>query len=240
MSRRGKFITFEGLDGTGKSTQMRKLAAALRAAGHKVTETREPGGTATGEKIRRVLLDSATHNLSPMAEMALMFASRAQHIAEVIQPALDRGQIVLCDRFTDSTEAYQGSGRKLGSGTVLELHRILCGNLQPDLTILLDSDPAKSIGRARNRNQIAAERAKKKASNHADENRFEQENRAFFARVREGYAAIAERESQRVVTVDASGTPAQTHAKIMDAVEKKLRLAPDGDRYIGKKENFIR
>ena len=112
-------------------------------------ETREPGGTATGEKIRRVLLDSATEGLSPLAEMALMFASRAQHIAEVIQPALDRGQIVLCDRFTDSTEAYQGSGRKLGSEAVLELHRVLCGDLQPDLTILLDSDPAMSVGRAR-------------------------------------------------------------------------------------------
>jgi dTMP kinase len=225
MSRRGKFITFEGLDGTGKSTQMRKLAAALRAAGHKVTETREPGGTATGEKIRRVLLDSATHNLSPMAEMALMFASRAQHIAEVIQPALDRGQIVLCDRFTDSTEAYQGSGRKLGREAVLDLHRIVCGDLQPDLTILLDSDPTKSVGRARNRNQIAAERAKS-AGNHTDENRFEQETRAFFARVREGYVAIAKREPQRVATVDASGTPAQTHEKIMEVVGKKLRLAP--------------
>ncbi len=132
---------------------MRKLAAALRAAGHKVVETREPGGTPTGEKIRRVLLDSATEGLSPLAEMALMFASRAQHIAEVIQPALDHGQIVLCDRFTDSTEAYQGSGRKLGSEAVLKLHRVLCGDLQPDLTILLDSDPAMSVGRARQRNR---------------------------------------------------------------------------------------
>ena len=140
MSRRGKFITFEGLDGTGKSTQMRKLAAVVRAAGHKVVETREPGGTPTGEKIRKVLLDSGTAGLSPLAEMALMFASRAQHIAEVIEPALAAGSIVLCDRFTDSTEAYQGSGRKLGSEAVRELHRVLCGNLQPDLTILLDSD----------------------------------------------------------------------------------------------------
>src|SRR5882724_5264026 len=112
MSRRGKFITFEGLDGTGKSTQMRKLGAVLRAAGLKVVETREPGGTLTGEKIRKVLLDSST------AEMALMFASRAQHIAEVIGPALAAGSVVLCDRFTDSTEAYQGSGRRLGSETV--------------------------------------------------------------------------------------------------------------------------
>lgn len=108
MPRRGKFITFEGLDGTGKSTQMRKLAAVLRQAGHQVIETREPGGTATGEKIRKVLLDSGTAGLSPLAEMALMFASRAQHIAEVIEPGLAAGAIVLCDRFTDSTEAYQG------------------------------------------------------------------------------------------------------------------------------------
>ena len=147
MSRRGKFITFEGLDGTGKSTQMRKLAAALREAGHKVVETREPGGTATGEKIRKVLLDSGTAGLSPLAEMALMFASRAQHIAEVIEPGLAAGSIVLCDRFTDSTEAYQGSGRRLGSEPVRELHRVLCGNLQPELTILLDSNAYASVSR---------------------------------------------------------------------------------------------
>ena len=219
MSRRGKFITFEGLDGTGKSTQLRKLAETLRAAGHKVVETREPGGTATGERIRRVLLDSRTAGLSSMAEMALMFASRAQHIAEVIEPGLAAGSIVLCDRFTDSTEAYQGAGRKLGSKPVLELHRVLCGGLWPDLTILLDSDPAKSVGRARRRNQA------KGAGKAHDENRFEQENRAFFGRVREGFMAIAKREPQRVVLVDASGTPGQTQGKIVEAVRRKLRLS---------------
>ncbi len=227
MLRHGKFITFEGLDGTGKSTQMRRLAEKLRAAGHKVMETREPGGTATGEKIRHVLLDSKTEGLSPMAEMALMFGARAQHIAEVIRPALDRGQIVLCDRFTDSTEAYQGSGRKLGSKAVLELHRIICGDLQPDLTILLDSDPAKSVGRARNRNRIATDRASKSSGKHGDENRFEQENRAFFARVREGYMAIAAREPGRVVTVDASGTAAETQRKVLATVGSKLGLGVD-------------
>jgi dTMP kinase len=225
MSRHGKFITFEGLDGTGKSTQMHKLAVVLRAAGHKVVETREPGGTATGEKIRRVLLDSATEGLSPRAEVALMFASRAQHIAEVIQPALDHGQIVLCDRFTDSTEAYQGSGRKLGSEAVLELHRVLCGNLQPDLTILLESDPAMSVGRARKRNQRASHSmGKNGGKHHSDENRFEQQNRSFFARVHEGYRAIAAREPQRVVGVDASGTPGQTHQRIVEVVGRKLKL----------------
>ena len=221
MSRRGKFITFEGLDGTGKSTQMRKLAAVVRAAGHKVVETREPGGTATGEKIRRVLLDSGTAGLSPLAEMALMFASRAQHIAEVIEPGLAAGAIVLCDRFTDSTEAYQGSGRKLGSEAVRELHRVLCGNLQPDLTILLDSDAAASVGRARRRNKRASKSA---ARGHGDENRFESETRAFFARVHEGYLAIAARDHARVVVVNARGTAGQTHARIVDVVRRKLKL----------------
>jgi dTMP kinase len=235
MSRRGTFITFEGLDGTGKSTQARKLADALRAAGHKVIETREPGGTATGEKIRRVLLDSKTEGLSPLAEMALMFAARAQHIAEVIEPALNSGQIVLCDRFTDSTEAYQGGGRKLGSASVLNLHRVLCGDLQPDLTILLDSDPAMSVGRARLRNRRASLNAGKmnagknadtshKRKHHADENRFEQETQSFFARVRDGYRIIAAREPGRVVTIDASGTPGQTHRRIMEIVERRLKL----------------
>jgi len=220
MSRRGKFITFEGLDGTGKSTQLRRLAAALRAAGHKVVETREPGGTLTGEKIRRVLLDSATAGLSPLAEMALMFASRAQHIAEVIEPGLAAGSIVLCDRFTDSTEAYQGSGRKIGSEAVRELHRVLCGSLQPDLTILLDSNPHASVSRARRRNK----RNSKSAGRSHDENRFEQETRAFFGRVREGFAVIAKREPGRVVTVDARGTPGQTHARVVEIVRRKLKV----------------
>jgi len=220
MSRRGKFITFEGLDGTGKSTQMRKLAVALRESGHKVIETREPGGTPTGEKIRKVLLDSGTAGLNPMAEMALMFASRAQHIAEIIEPGLAAGSIVLCDRFTDSTEAYQGSGRKLGSGVVLELHRVLCGDLQPELTILLDSNPHASVNRARRRN----ERDSKSSTRGHDENRFERETRVFFGRVRDGFAAIAKREPGRVVVVDARGTPGQTHQRILEVVRKKLKV----------------
>jgi len=221
MSRRGKFITFEGLDGTGKSTQMRKLAAVLRAAGHKVVETREPGGTPTAEKIRKVLLDSGTDGLAPLAEMALMFASRAQHIAEVIEPGLAAGAIVLCDRFTDSTEAYQGSGRRLGSAAVRDLHRVLCGNLQPDLTILLDSNPHASVSRARRRNK----RNSKSASRGHDENRFEQETRAFFGRVRDGYMAIAKREPGRVMMVDARGLPQQTHEKIVELVSNKFGLS---------------
>src|SRR5271163_1082020 len=222
VSARGKFITFEGLDGSGKSTQLEKLARSLRAHGISVTVTREPGGTASGEKIREVLLHSGTAGLSPLTEMALMFASRAQHIQEVITPALAEGRIVLCDRFTDSTEAYQGGGRKLGSKPVLELHRVLCGNLQPDLTVLLDNEVAFSVERARRRNrQRKGARAEKGSDK--DENRFEQENRAFFGRVRQAYLAIAHREPQRVHVVNARGTPSDTHAAIMELVRKKLK-----------------
>ncbi len=129
VASEGKFITFEGLDGCGKSTQMEKLAATLRAEGIDVLTTREPGGTEIGERIRKLLLDSRTAGLDPWAEMALMFASRAQLIAEVIEPALDAGKWVLCDRYTDSTEAYQGGGRKLRSRPVLQMHKVLFDGL---------------------------------------------------------------------------------------------------------------
>jgi len=222
VAHRGKFITIEGLDGCGKSTQLEKLAKVLRADGFSVTVTREPGGTATGGKIRNLLLDTATAGLSPLAELALMFASRAQHMKEVIQPALAEGRIVLCDRFTDSSEAYQGGGRKIGSEPVLALHRLLFGNLQPDLTILMDSEVSASVERARRRN-IA--RASDGSRAEHDENRFEQESRAFFGRVRQTYLAIAAREPQRVVVVDARGPAEETHARIVEIVRRKLKSA---------------
>ena len=220
QSHRGKFITFEGLDGSGKSTQIERLAKKLAADGFRAVVTREPGGTAIGEKIRNLLLDTSTSDLSPMAELALMFASRVQHIQEIIQPALAEGRVVLCDRFTDSSEAYQGGGRKLGSEPVLALHRILCGNLQPDLTILMDSDVAASVKRARRRNI-----ARVSGDGGGDENRFEQESRAFFGRVRNAYLAIAAREPQRVVVVNARGTPEETHKQILETVRRKLKAA---------------
>jgi dTMP kinase len=221
-THRGQFITFEGLDGCGKSTQIERLASALRTHRLSTIVTREPGGTPTGEKIRQVSLDTRTAYLSPMAELALMFASRAQHIEEVIRPALAEGKIVLCDRFTDSTEAYQGGGRKLGSEPVLALHRILCGGLQPDLTILMDSDVATSVERARRRNKAHADG---KGKGKHDENRFEQESRAFFGRVRNAYQAIAAREPQRVAVVNARGPADETHAKILEILRSNLRLA---------------
>lgn len=213
--KRGTFITFEGLDGCGKSTQLEKLAAVLRSRGLEVLTTREPGGTATGERIRQLLLDVRTGKLDSHAELALMFAARAQHLNELIFPALAAGQAVLCDRFTDSSEAYQGGGRRLGSAPVLDLHRVLCGGTQPDLTILMDSDVGSSVERARRRNR-------EKAADVADESRFESENRAFFARVQSAYLEIAKREPQRVVLVDARGTPEQTHAKIVDVVFARM------------------
>ena len=193
----------------------------LRAQHLAVVVTREPGGTPTGEKIRQLLLDTSTSALAPLAELALMFASRAQHIKEVIQPALGEGRIVLCDRFSDSSEAYQGGGRKLGSEPVRALHHALCGDMQPDLTILMDSDPVMSVERARRRNQASTPGHKQ--TEH-DENRFEQESRAFFGRVRNAYLAIAAREPHRMVVVDARGTPGETHKHIVEVVRRKLKM----------------
>src|SRR5580692_7666334 len=150
---RGLFVTFEGLDGSGKSTQLRRLKDRLEADGFAVMATRQPGGTRVGDRIRALLLDTRTENVSSLAELGLMFSDRAQAIAEVIEPALVAGKIVLCDRFTDSTEAYQGSGRELGSQRVLDLHRLICGDLQPDLTLLLLPALDSSLARARKRNE---------------------------------------------------------------------------------------
>jgi len=143
-----------------------------------------------------------------------MFASRAQHLQEIVLPALESGRLVLCDRFTDSTEAYQGGGRKLGSEPVLALHRILCADIQPDLTILMDSEVSASVARARRRNTAA--------SGPHDENRFEQESRAFFERVRNAYLALAKREPDRVVLLDARRSLDVVHSEIVEAVCTRL------------------
>ncbi len=218
QKQRGKFITFEGLDGCGKTTQLEKLADVLRSVGIKVLTTREPGGTAIGERIRAVLLDSRTAGLDPYAEMALMFSSRAQQIAEVILPALEAGQWVLCDRFTDSTEAYQGGGRQLGSDAVLALHKVLCRGLWPDLTILMDSDVSSSVRRARRRNRQKADASKEESN----ENRFENESNEFFSRVHETYLAIARREPGRVAVVNARRAIDVVHPEIVQIVRERL------------------
>jgi len=217
---RGKFITFEGLDGCGKSTQLNRLADVLRANDIEVVTTREPGGTPVGERVRAVLLDSRTQGLDPLAELALMFASRAQQIAQVILPNVEAGRWVLCDRYTDSSEAYQGGGRQLGSEAILDIHRVVCRGLQPELTVLMDSDVAASVARARRRN----EQAKGESAEGADENRFEKESRAFFARVHDAYDRIAARESERVFKVDARRKQDVVHREIVEQVKKKFKI----------------
>jgi dTMP kinase len=219
--QRGKFITFEGLDGCGKSTQMNRLAEVLRREGLDVVTAREPGTTATGEQIRNILLNSRTVGLAPKAELALMFAARAQLIKEVIEPGIAGGKFVLVDRYTDSSEAYQGGGRGLGSETVLAVHRAICGGLNPDMTVLMDSEAAASVARARRRNLKAAEQGR----NAVDENRFELENREFFERVHETYLKIAAREPERVFMVDARREANVVHLEIVAEVRRRLGLS---------------
>jgi dTMP kinase len=216
---RGLFITLEGLDGSGKTTQIKRLAGWMQRRKIDPVVTRQPGGTATGDRIRALLLDSGSTAVSPMTEMALMFADRAQAIAEVIEPALASGKVVLCDRFTDSTEAYQGGGRELGSAAVLELHRVLCGDLQPDLTLLLLPSLESSLDRARRRNE------RQNAQGQQDEGRFESEKEAFFRRVWLKYREIAAREPERVILVEGNLTVDEVHEQIVEAVSERLVVA---------------
>ncbi len=216
----GFFITFEGLDGSGKTTQLRRLAQHLTASGRTVHTLRNPGSTGLGDRIRSILLDSrseaALGPIDPYAELALMFADRAQSIAEVILPALAADQIVLCDRFTDSSEAYQGGGRQLGSAPILALHQALCHNLQPDLTILLLPNLQTSLNRARRRNQRHI------LTEGTDENRFERESDEFYARIHAAYLAIAIREPQRVLTLTDDASIDLIELQIRTAVEARL------------------
>jgi dTMP kinase len=216
----GFFIVFEGLDGSGKTTQLNRLAATLAAQGRNVVTLRQPGGTALGDRIRGILLDSkseaALGPITPLAELALMFADRAQSIAEIILPALAAGSIVLCDRYTDSSEAYQGAGRELGSERVLALHAAVCDNLQPDLTLLLLPDLAASLRRARRRNTRHVQQ------HGSDENRFEREGNAFYQRIHAAYEAIAVREPNRVVPIRDDASIEVIEARIQAIVAERL------------------
>lgn len=209
----GFFVTFEGIDGSGKSTQLRKLAQYLETRGEPVTATRQPGGTPIGDRIRGLVLNSSTEHLAAMTELGLMFSDRAQCIAEVIRPALENGRIVLCDRFTDSTEAYQGGGRELGSQVVLQMHQQMCGGLNPDLTILIVPDFHRSISRARRRNNNGTSE---------DEGRFENEADLFLWRVYEKYVDIAARDSERVVSIPGNLSIEAIHEIIVQIVDNRL------------------
>jgi dTMP kinase len=204
MATRGLFITFEGMDGSGKTTQMHRLAARLRALGRTVLETAEPGGTPIGMKIRRILLDAANQELSPTTEVLLYFASRSQNVDEWIASALDRGEIVLADRFTDSSLVYQGCGRDLGVDTILALEGIACRGLKPNLTLLVDIDAETSLARARARNL---------AQPHC-ETRMDDQSLEFHRKVYQAYHALAAREPERVKVVDGRAD--------VDAIERQV------------------
>jgi len=208
-AQRGIFITFEGGEGCGKSTQQRMLARRLEAAGHTVRTLREPGGTIVGEAVRSLLLDPEHAGLDPIAEVLLYEASRAQLIAEVIEPALEAGEVVLCDRFFDSSTAYQGHARGLPLAQIESLNRIATGGLLPDRTLLLDIDAVLGIQRA--------------TSNGAD--RLEAEDIAFHERVRAGFLRIAAENPERVHVVDASGSVEDVAARIADELSDLLPAA---------------
>ena len=208
MTARGRFITFEGPEGSGKSTQLRLLGERLRKAGLEVLETQEPGGTPIGIQIRHVLLDAKNRELCPTTELLLMFASRAQNVDQLILPALSTGRIVLSDRFTDSTLVYQGVGRGLGADVVYELDRIACRGLVPDLTLVFDIDAETGLARARSRN----------ARTEDSETRIEELDVGFHRRVRDAYRQLAADEPKRIRLIDGSQTREAVAEQVWSAV----------------------
>jgi len=212
-TRRGRFLTFEGPDGSGKSTQARLLAERLRAKGHQVLETAEPGGTPIGQQIRRILLDPANQDLRPTTELLLMFAARAQNVEQWILPALEDGKIVVCDRFTDSSIAYQGAGRGLGWETVLDLDRIACRGLVPDLTLCIDIDTKTGLARAHSRNRTDTGK---------QESRIDEQSVEFHERARAAYHELSRRESGRFWLIDGDGAPEEIAAQVWEMVSKVL------------------
>ena len=195
----GKFITVEGIEGVGKTTNMAFVEQTLRAAGYEVVVTREPGGTALGEAIRGLLLDPQYTGMDPVCELQLMFAARAEHLAKVIRPALAQGQWVLCDRFTDATYAYQGGGRGIDTGIIARLETLVQGDFRPDLTLLLDVPVEVGLARA---------------SERSTPDRFEQEKVDFFERVRQAYLQMAAAAVDRYRIIDAS--------RSLDVVQQQL------------------
>ncbi|MCP3677082.1 MAG: dTMP kinase [Deltaproteobacteria bacterium] len=206
-------ITFEGIEGCGKSTQAVMLKETLEGEGRRVVTTREPGGTGLGEKVRDILLRSGDTRISPLSELLLYAACRAQIIEEVIRPALAAGSIVICDRFADSTIAYQGYGRELGLDTVVAINRQVLAEVTPFLTLLLDCEPEMGLDRAWQRI---------KEVGGAQEDRFEREAVEFHRSVREGYLEIARREPERVQVIDGDRSVDEIHQEIVDIVGKRL------------------
>jgi dTMP kinase len=211
-----RFITFEGLDGSGKSTHLRRAAERLRRSGLDPVVTHEPGGTELGERIRSIFLDPRWSRMDTTVEAMLVFASRRQHLLEIIRPALEAGRNVLCDRFTDSTVAYQGYGGGASLETLAAIERQATGGLQPDLTLLFDLPPNEA--RARRRNSSRKPSA-------VDSDRFDRERLAFYERVREGYLTLAAEHPERFRRVDASGSKEATAAQVKSILIEELGIA---------------
>lgn len=204
----GLFISFEGVEGTGKTTQARMLKEALEARGRKCKLTVEPGGTPLSEKIRGLLLDVSHSNMDSMTELLLYLAARRQHLAELVIPSMEAGVDVITDRFSDSTMAYQGHGRGIDRELISKLDEMVTGSMRPDITILMDLDVSEGLRRNRGADKV---------------DRMELESIGFHERVRAGFKAIADAEPGRVVTIDASAGIDEIHAAVMDAVVKKIR-----------------
>ena len=204
---RGRFITMEGGEGAGKSTMMGRVADWLENAGHRVVRTREPGGTDLAEKLREILLDRNNISLSGRAELLLLFAARAQHLEELIRPALVRGDWVLCDRFTDATWAYQGGGRGLPRDEIGSLETLVHGDLQPDLTLLLD---------------LPVELGMKRAARRSQADRFEQESTLFFERVRNAYLERAEAAPERFAVINAASNMEEVWSQIESVLHQRM------------------
>ena len=215
---RGKFITFEGPEGSGKTTQIERFAEYLRSTGHDVVVTFEPGGTAIGERIREILFDRALGEMTARAELLLMNAARAQHVEQVIVPALEAGKIVLSDRFAESSLAYQGFGRELGLESVEPICHFATGGVRPDLVLLLDLDVEEGLNRNRKVDSKGA------AGRDAKRNRIEVESLEFHRRVRDGFLKLAKREPERFAVLDATCAPDELERQIRQAVARRLAL----------------
>jgi dTMP kinase len=216
MTTRGRFITLEGGEGAGKSTQQRRLAEWLRRRGRGVVETREPGGSPGAEEIRRLLVTGAAGRWDAMTEALLHFAARRDHLRRTVEPALARGAWVVCDRFADSTMAYQGYGHGLGRKPIEALYDLVVGSLTPDLTLVLDLPAAEGLARAGRRNGGSGD----------GEDRYEQMDLAFHERLRQGFHDIVAREPGRCVLINAAGDEDAVAARIVEALADRLGEAP--------------
>lgn len=210
---RGLFITLEGIDGCGKSTQREMLAEQLKRRGFEIVVTREPGGTEIGEGIRQLLVSDASVHIAPTTELLLYVAARAQHVAELIRPSVDAGRIVISDRYTDSTVAFQGYGRGLDLDVIESLNRFATGDLKPDLTIVFDLDPNTARSRSVSRPVGGLLGA------------FDEQHADFHQRMRAGYLKLAKNDPSRIHVVDASGSADETHGQVMSVVLKKIQEA---------------